>query len=223
VSLRRFGQEFLAFESPQSLDACPQQSAKEVGRHTFGMASETETRPLLQRAPQAHFLHHEGLCFLFSHERLRLYRPVSRKEHEEKRITCSSAGSRERNPRPTLEQGPTLEQATPKKRSGRYVMEIRDAAGASLLLTGADWTDTERDLATLNLGRLAGQGRPWRHVKTAFAPRDFEYRPPTVLLRKTGLRRFGRTPRFHWIQELENCHFCCIDGEDTSKLGIETS
>jgi hypothetical protein len=51
------------------------------------MASETETRPLLQRAPQAHFLHHEGLYFLFSHERLRLYRPVSRKEHEEKRIT----------------------------------------------------------------------------------------------------------------------------------------
>jgi hypothetical protein len=42
-----------------------------------------------------------------------------------------------------------LEQATPKKRSGRYVVEIRDAAGASLLLTGADWTDTERDLATL--------------------------------------------------------------------------
>ena len=25
------------------------------------------------------------------------------------------------------------------------------------------------------------------------------------------------------IQELENCHFRCIDGEDTSKLGIETS
>ena len=42
-----------------------------------------------------------------------------------------------------------MEQATPKKRSGRYVVEIRDAAGASLLLTGADWTDTERDLATL--------------------------------------------------------------------------
>jgi hypothetical protein len=42
-----------------------------------------------------------------------------------------------------------LEQATLKKRSGRYVVEIRDAAGASLLLTGADWTDTERDLATL--------------------------------------------------------------------------
>jgi hypothetical protein len=33
-----------------------------------------------------------------------------------------------------LEQGPTLELATPKKRSGRYVVEIRDAAGASLLL-----------------------------------------------------------------------------------------
>jgi hypothetical protein len=46
-----------------------------------------KTRPLLQRAPQAHFLHHEGLCFLFSRERLRLNGPVSRKEHEEKRIT----------------------------------------------------------------------------------------------------------------------------------------
>jgi hypothetical protein len=54
------------------------------------------------------------------------------------------------NPRPTLEQ------ATPKKRSGRYVVEIRDAAGVSLLLTRAEWTDSERDLALLAVLRLVG-------------------------------------------------------------------
>jgi hypothetical protein len=41
---------------------------------------------------------------------------------------------------------PTLEQAVPNKRSDRYVVEIRDAAGTSLLLTSADWTAKERDL-----------------------------------------------------------------------------
>ena len=52
------------------------------------------------------------------------------------------------SPRPTL--------ATPKNRSARYVVEIRDAAGVSLLLTRADWTDSERDLALLAVLRLVG-------------------------------------------------------------------
>jgi hypothetical protein len=51
---------------------------------------------------------------------------------------------------------PTLEQATPKKRSARHVVEIRDAAGVSLFLTRADWTDSERDLAILAVLRLIG-------------------------------------------------------------------
>ena len=55
-----------------------------------------------------------------------------------------------RNPRPTLEQ------ATPKKRSARYVVEIRDAVGASLLLTSVDWTDSERNLAMSAILRLIG-------------------------------------------------------------------
>jgi hypothetical protein len=51
---------------------------------------------------------------------------------------------------------PTLEQAVPNKRSARYVVEIRDAAGTSLLLTSADWTAKERDLAISAIRRLVG-------------------------------------------------------------------
>ena len=35
----------------------------------------------------------------------------------------------------------------PKERSARYVVEIRDATGVSLLLTAAEWTDSERKVA----------------------------------------------------------------------------
>jgi hypothetical protein len=48
-----------------------------------------------------------------------------------------------RNPRP-MKEGTTFQQATPRKRPARYVVEIRDAAGISLLLTSADWTASER-------------------------------------------------------------------------------
>jgi hypothetical protein len=54
-----------------------------------------------------------------------------------------------RSPRPPLQ--PTA----PKKHSARYVVEIRDAAGGSLLTIG-DWTDSERDLAILAVLRLVG-------------------------------------------------------------------
>ena len=37
-----------------------------------------------------------------------------------------------------------------------YVVEIRDAAGTSLLLTRADWTAKERDLAISTVLRLVG-------------------------------------------------------------------
>jgi hypothetical protein len=53
-----------------------------------------------------------------------------------------------RNPGP-IKEGPTFEQAKPQKRPARYVVEIRDAAGTSLLLTSANWTDSERDQALL--------------------------------------------------------------------------
>jgi hypothetical protein len=39
---------------------------------------------------------------------------------------------------------------------GRYVVEIRDAAGASLLLTSVDWTDSQRDLAISGVLKLVG-------------------------------------------------------------------
>jgi hypothetical protein len=51
---------------------------------------------------------------------------------------------------------PTLEQATPKKRAARYVIEIRDAAGVSLLLTSVDWTESERNLAMSAVLKLVG-------------------------------------------------------------------
>jgi hypothetical protein len=40
--------------------------------------------------------------------------------------------------------------------SAGYVVEIRDAAGTSLLLTRADWTAKERDLAISTVLRLVG-------------------------------------------------------------------
>jgi hypothetical protein len=52
---------------------------------------------------------------------------------------------------------PPREQATPKKRSARYVVEIRDAVGASLLLTSVDWTDSERNVAMRVIMRLVGR------------------------------------------------------------------
>jgi hypothetical protein len=42
-----------------------------------------------------------------------------------------------------------------KPGSARYVVEIRDAAGTSLLLTSADWTAKERDSAVSAVLRLA--------------------------------------------------------------------
>jgi hypothetical protein len=61
-----------------------------------------------------------------------------------------------RNARSTLVQGPTFERPTRKKCAARYVVEIRDAAGASLLLTSVDWTDSERDLAMSRVLKLVG-------------------------------------------------------------------
>jgi hypothetical protein len=58
--------------------------------------------------------------------------------------------------RSTLVQGPTFERAAPKKRSARYVVEIRNAAGALLLLTSVDWTDSERDATMASILRLLG-------------------------------------------------------------------
>jgi hypothetical protein len=46
----------------------------------------------------------------------------------------------------------------PSRNSGsaRYVVEIRDAAGASLLVTSVDWTDSQRDLAMSTVLKLVG-------------------------------------------------------------------
>jgi hypothetical protein len=44
----------------------------------------------------------------------------------------------------------------PKESTARYVVEIRDAAGVSLLLTAAEWTDSERKVAMSAILRLVG-------------------------------------------------------------------
>jgi hypothetical protein len=40
--------------------------------------------------------------------------------------------------------------------AARYVVEIREAAGVSLLLTSVDWTESERNLAMSAVLKLAG-------------------------------------------------------------------
>ena len=51
---------------------------------------------------------------------------------------------------------PTAERPVLKDRTARYVVEIRDAAGVSLLLTSADWTESERNLAMSAVLKLVG-------------------------------------------------------------------
>jgi hypothetical protein len=51
---------------------------------------------------------------------------------------------------------PTAERPVLKDRTGRYVVEIRDATGASLMLTAAEWTDSERKVAMSAILRLVG-------------------------------------------------------------------
>jgi hypothetical protein len=72
-----------------------------------------------------------------------------------------------RNPQPALQQA-----STPKKRSAGYVLEIRDAAGVSLVLTRAEWTDTERDMAISAVLRLAGMKAPAPAKRQGNKPRS---------------------------------------------------
>jgi hypothetical protein len=80
---------------------------------------------------------------------------------------------------------PTLEQSTPKKRSARYVVEIRDAAGESLLLTSADWTAKERDLAISTVLRLVGMKAAAPATRQANKPRSGDPTPTARSPRKT--------------------------------------
>jgi hypothetical protein len=83
-----------------------------------------------------------------------------------------------------IEQGPT-EPATPRKRSARYVVEIRDAAGAPLLFTSADWTDSERDMALLAVLRLVGMKSAAPATRQANKPRSGDQTPIVTPRRKT--------------------------------------
>ena len=45
----------------------------------------------------------------------------------------------------------------PRKGTARYEIEVRDAKGARLILTTAEWTDTERNVAMRVIFRLVGR------------------------------------------------------------------
>jgi hypothetical protein len=72
---------------------------------------------------------------------------------------------------------PTVEQATPKERTSRYVVEIRDATGASFLLTAAEWTASERDMATIAILRLVGHKLAAQSKRKASKARGEEFSP----------------------------------------------
>ena len=45
----------------------------------------------------------------------------------------------------------------PRKRTGRYVIELRDAKGTTIMLSAAEWTDIERNVAMRVIMRLVGR------------------------------------------------------------------
>ena len=72
-----------------------------------------------------------------------------------------------------------------KPPAARYVVEIRDAAGTSLLLTSADWTAKERDLALLAVLRLVGMKAAAPATRQANKPRSGDRAPIAWSPRKT--------------------------------------
>jgi hypothetical protein len=64
---------------------------------------------------------------------------------------------------------PTVEQATPKELTSRYVVELRDATGASFFLTAS-----ESDMATIATLRLIGHKRAAQSKRKASKARGGE-------------------------------------------------
>ncbi len=62
-------------------------------------------------------------------------------------------------------------------KADRYVIEIRDAAGSSLLLTSADWTAKERDLAISTALRLVGMKAAAPAKRQGNKPRSSDQAP----------------------------------------------
>jgi hypothetical protein len=69
--------------------------------------------------------------------------------------------------------------------ASRYVVEIRDSAGESLLLTSADWTTKERDLAISTVLRLVGMKAAAPAKRQANKPRSGDQAPIVRSPRKT--------------------------------------
>jgi hypothetical protein len=69
--------------------------------------------------------------------------------------------------------------------SSRYVVEIRDAAVASLLLTSVDWTGKERDLAMSAVLKLVGMKAAAPAKRQANKPRSGDQTPTARSPRKT--------------------------------------
>jgi hypothetical protein len=68
--------------------------------------------------------------------------------------------------------------------ASRYVVEIRDSAGESLLLTSADWTTKERDLAISAVLRLVGMKAATPDKRQGNKPRSGDQAPRAKSLRK---------------------------------------
>jgi hypothetical protein len=69
--------------------------------------------------------------------------------------------------------------------ASRYVVEIGDAAGTSLLLTSADWTAKERDLAISTVLRLVGMKAAAPVTRQVNKPRSSDPMPRVRSPRKT--------------------------------------
>jgi hypothetical protein len=69
--------------------------------------------------------------------------------------------------------------------AARYVVEIRDAAGTSLLLTSADWTAKKRDLAISAVLRLVGMKAATPAKRQGNKPRSGDQAPRPKSPRKT--------------------------------------
>jgi hypothetical protein len=73
----------------------------------------------------------------------------------------------------------------PRNPASRYVVEIRDSTGESLLLTSADWTTKERDLAISAVLRLVGMKAATPAKRQGNKPRSGDRAPKAKAPKKT--------------------------------------
>ena len=87
-------------------------------------------------------------------------------------------------------------------KADRYVVEIRDAAGTSLLLTSADWTAEEGDLAISTVLRLVSMKAAAPAKRQGNKPRSVDQAPEQ---RRRGRLEwpFHNQPSCLWVCQIE--------------------